>query len=258
MAKELPYFQFEPATYLTGSIQFCSLAAQGLYINLISIYWQRECSLTVEQAQKRFNYPDQLNELINEKIIKVSGGKITIDFLLNQMKQVVEISKKRSISGKRGMAKRWPNSNKSVTKPLQTDNKPITIREDNIREDKIKEEYIPPVSKTDVTQINPLCLWIKKSLPNVAGMKNQLTDPQAEQLLKKFDKTLIREILEAMENKTDLRKKYNSVNLTIRSWIRLRQQKDPQAGIIKPKEDHSVRNEFYDEMLNQTKPLKAI
>jgi hypothetical protein len=33
MAKELPYFKFEPAEYLTKDV-FCSLAAQGLFINL--------------------------------------------------------------------------------------------------------------------------------------------------------------------------------------------------------------------------------
>ena len=34
MAKELPYFQFEPAEYLTKDISFCSLSAQGLFINI--------------------------------------------------------------------------------------------------------------------------------------------------------------------------------------------------------------------------------
>jgi hypothetical protein len=40
MAKELPYFKFEPAEYLTKDVS-CSLAAQGLFINLCSYYWQR-------------------------------------------------------------------------------------------------------------------------------------------------------------------------------------------------------------------------
>jgi hypothetical protein len=43
MAKELPYFKFEPAEYLTKDV-FCSLAAQGLFINLCSYYWQRSCN----------------------------------------------------------------------------------------------------------------------------------------------------------------------------------------------------------------------
>lgn len=48
MAKELPYFQFEPAQYLTGTVQLCSLPAQGLFINIQSIYWQRECDKFLE------------------------------------------------------------------------------------------------------------------------------------------------------------------------------------------------------------------
>ena len=52
MAKELPYFQFEPAEYLTKDISFCSLSAQGLFINICSFYWQRQCKLTKEQFLK--------------------------------------------------------------------------------------------------------------------------------------------------------------------------------------------------------------
>lgn len=144
MAKELPYFQFEPAEYMSGSIQFCSLAAQGLFINILSVYWQRSCSLTVFQVNKRFNEPDLLSELIGENIIKIENDIIKIEFLYNQLNKVTEIAKKRSNSGKKGMAKRWNDYNKpitsAITNVLQTDNKPITIREDKIREDNSKKE----------------------------------------------------------------------------------------------------------------------
>lgn len=138
MAKELPYFQFEPANYLTGSIQFCSLSAQGLFINLLSIYWQRECDLSIEQVKKRFNSEELLQELITENILKVKDGKITIQFLKDQYNNVVEVSKIRSQSGKAGNKKRWDENRKPIANASQTDPKSIAIREDKIREDDIR------------------------------------------------------------------------------------------------------------------------
>jgi len=238
MAKELPYFQFEPAHYLTGSIQFCSLAAQGLFTNIQSIYWQRECDLTLDQVKKRFNYPELINELIKEGVIKVKGDKIIIQFLINQYHDAIEVSKKNSASGKKGMAKRWNKDNATITTVIpalyRNDNQTITIKEDNIIEDEIKREPLT----------HPLCLWIKNSLPNVSKIKSQLTNQEAERLVTKIDKSAIRDILENMENKADLLKKYKSVNLTIQSWANLRGAKNPETFIPK-KEDYSAQNDFY-------------
>ena len=78
MAKELPYFKFEPAEYLTKDISFCSLAAQGLFINICSYYWQRGCELTKEQLLRRLNYEKELNELISEGVIDLVDNNIKI------------------------------------------------------------------------------------------------------------------------------------------------------------------------------------
>lgn len=108
MAKELPYFQFEPAEYLTKDISFCSLSAQGLFINICSFYWQRECQLTKTQVLRRFNYPDVLKELIQEGIIKTDENEnIVIYFLLTQYESIVEKKSNDSEKGKIGNLKRW-------------------------------------------------------------------------------------------------------------------------------------------------------
>ena len=75
MSKELPYFQFEPAQYLSGDIQLCSLEAQGVFINLLAIYWQRDCQLTLDQAKRRLK-SDSFKELISENIIKLDDNDI--------------------------------------------------------------------------------------------------------------------------------------------------------------------------------------
>lgn len=140
MAKELPYFKFEPAEYLTKDISFCSLSAQGLFINICSYYWQRQCKLTKSQLFKRLNHFDEFDELIDEGIIdlKDNGEDLIIKFLDNQLNEVEEKSKTNSSNGSKG-GRPKKNPIESEIKPNQN---PIESELKGIREDKIKEDNI--------------------------------------------------------------------------------------------------------------------
>lgn len=153
MSKRLPYFQFEPAEWLAGDIMFCSLSARGLFTDIMALYWQKECKITIEQVKRRFNCDSELNELISENIIKVENDLIIIEFLNNQLVKVIEKSKTNSSNGSKGGR---PKKEKEATKnPNESENKPNAfnsviknesekkpIREDKIREDKIREDNI--------------------------------------------------------------------------------------------------------------------
>ena len=141
MAKELPYFKFEPAEYLTKDVSFCSLSAQGLFINLCAYYWQRGCKLTKPQLLKRMNHEEELNELINEGVIDLKSDDIFIKFLDNQLKEVVNTSKVNSVNGSKGGRPKKPklNPNESETKAKLNPNiNPIESQTKGIREDKIR------------------------------------------------------------------------------------------------------------------------
>ena len=138
MAKELPYFKFEPAEYLTKDISFCSLSAQGLFINICSYYWQRNCKLTKEQLLKRLNHEIELNELIQEGVIDLIENNIFIKFLDNQLNEVEIKSKTNSINGGKG-GRPKKNPIESEIKPKENPIESETISETKgIREDKIK------------------------------------------------------------------------------------------------------------------------
>lgn len=151
MAKELPYFQFEPAEYLTKDISFCSLAAQGLFINICSLYWQRSCALNKTQILRRFSYENEFNELLSEGVIDLDGEDINIKFLDIQMSKVLETSKINSANGAKGgrpkkpiKTETKPNVNPNVN-PNESETK--GIREDKIRKEDIKvDDYTPPPS----------------------------------------------------------------------------------------------------------------
>ena len=146
MAKELPYFKFEPAEYLTGDISFCSLSAQGFFIVICSYYWQRNCELTKTQLLKRLNKVDEFNELVSENIILLEDETIKIKFLDEQLDEVKKTSKTNSENGKKGGR---PRKNKPEVNPQETENKPTAlislsetkgIREDKIRLDEIRKK----------------------------------------------------------------------------------------------------------------------
>lgn len=152
MAKELPYFQFEPAEYLTKDISFCTLSAQGLFINICAFYWQRQCKLNKEQFLRRFNYVKEFEELIKEGIIDLDNEEIKIKFLDIQYNKATEFAKEQSRKGSLGGRPKKPNESqiKAEEKPNESQTK--AIREDKIIEDNRREEKIieDEIRKNDI------------------------------------------------------------------------------------------------------------
>jgi len=102
---ELPWFKFNPSEWLSGDIQFCSDAAQLLFINACSLYWKNDCQLTVKVLSKRCQYRAEkckkcVKELQDENIICVKDDNISIDFLDEQYAQRKYISKVNSKNAK--------------------------------------------------------------------------------------------------------------------------------------------------------------
>jgi hypothetical protein len=177
MAKELPYFQFEPAVYLTGSIQFCSLEAQGLFNNICCIYWQRSCQLTIEQLNKKFDKKDLINELIKEKIIKVDGESVIIDFLVKQFEEITNSKSILSRAGRKGGLS-------SAKARLQASVK-HKIREDEIIGDNTKLEL------PKLTTVEQYCqdLYNSQYLETISK-QNNLTIEQVREYIPKFKPNL--------------------------------------------------------------------
>jgi hypothetical protein len=138
VSKKLPYFQFEPAQYYSGNIQFCSFESQGLFINICVFYWERDCELTINQINKKWSRPELLDELLKEDIIKVDGNNIIVEFLDEQYELVTATKISQSIGGKKGA---------EVKKQLRLD------AEGNVKRIEItkKIEHVPfPNVKIDV------------------------------------------------------------------------------------------------------------
>lgn len=207
MAKELPYYQFEPAEYLTKDISFCSLSAQGLFTNVCAYYWQRQCKLTKTQFLKRLNYPELFDELVSEGVIDLENDNIKIKFLYEQYCKVTNVSKVNSANGSKGGRPKKENQIKSEIKanenPIESQSK--GIREDKIKEEEIKKENNNTLSSSSNIDFAGLLDFINKTFNKQFRSINETTKAKYNKLLKTIPKE---DIIRAIESckKSDFHK----------------------------------------------------
>ena len=133
MAKELPYFKFEPGSWESGLIQSCSRQDKGLFIDLCSLYWSRLGELPYAFAlQKLCNGDDgAFASLIKWDIFTIKNDQIVIEFLDEQLESFQDTSEKRANAAK----KRWSDAS-----AMQVHSKSNAIREEKRRRDKRRGE----------------------------------------------------------------------------------------------------------------------
>jgi hypothetical protein len=82
-------------------------------------------------------------------------------------------------------------------------------------------------------QLHGLVEYLNTHCKQVQGLSSPINNLDAERLLVEFDKHDLVDVFMSMENTKDLKKKYNSANLTVRSWIKTRQKNNSNFGQIK-------------------------
>jgi len=149
MAKELPYFKFEPNQWENGNIQMLSREDKGLFIDLCSMYWSRLGDVPLKLATQKLcaGNATALNSLCDEKIIEILDGNIFIKFLSEQLNEFEDTSKQNSKNAKDGWEKRRKQKEESErnASALNSQCESDAIREDKSKEDKIKN-IIEPIN----------------------------------------------------------------------------------------------------------------
>ena len=105
MAKELPYFRFTVQEWQNGNISLERYELRGLFIEVCSYYWIKDCSITQAMLKKRFsNAVDMVSELIKLDIITTNKNDdfIKIKFLDDQFDMLSARRKKRQKAGAKG------------------------------------------------------------------------------------------------------------------------------------------------------------
>jgi len=160
MAKELPYFKFEPNQWDNGAIQMFSREEKGLFIDLCAMYWSRIGDLPFKLAVQKLcgGNATALNSLCEENIFAVIDGMISISFLNEQLQEFDDLSNRNKKNAIEGWEKR--RNNKALSDRNATASSSHMIR-NAIREDKKREDNRRKENKvTNVTSVEKID-WMK-------------------------------------------------------------------------------------------------
>ena len=182
MAKDLPYFKFFCSEWNDGDITLEDYKIQGVFINVCSYYWSKECNLETKLLYKRFkDVKEDIDLLISEGHIKVLDGFIEINFLNEQATDRVNQSKKKR---KGGLASAEARRLKKIEQEVNTTSTEIEhvlkncstesqlLREEKIREDKIREDKI----REDKQKEKAPVFNFRKELLNLGGDEQLVSD----------------------------------------------------------------------------------
>lgn len=146
MAKELPYFKFEPNQWDNGNIQMCSHLEKGVFMDLCSMYWSRLGDLAYKLAVQKIcgGNATALDSLYENRIFEIIDGNIFIKFLseqLNEFENTSDINRKNALEGWEKRRKQRELSDRNAT-ASNSHSERNAIRGDKIREEEIKEDKI--------------------------------------------------------------------------------------------------------------------
>jgi len=156
MAKELPYFKFEPNQWENGNIQMLSRQDKGLFIDLCSMYWSRLGDVPLKLAIQKLcaGNATALNPLCDEKIIEILEGNIFIKFLSEQLNEFEDASKQNSKNAKEGWEKRRKQKDESDRNAtaLNPQSESDAIREDKNRGNEIRKDIYKSFNHLSITK----------------------------------------------------------------------------------------------------------
>jgi len=146
---DIKWFKFNPSRWMMGKIQKCPEVTQARFMRLCSLYWVKDCEMTIEDAIIEID-EDHFEILKAKKIVTIDSLKVYIAFLDEQVFEIKEDKKDKSTSGIVGNLKRWHKDiyeqflakkislekaielSKVVADPSPPDRDPIAERSQNI------------------------------------------------------------------------------------------------------------------------------
>jgi len=140
MSKELPYFRFTPQQWQNGDISLESHATKGLFVDICSYYWLKNCDLTLDKLTTKVSKWTQksrqkanirLEVLAECGAIHIVGDEVRIVFLDCQLADILNKSHKLSEAGKKGVEAREKKKQARHKPPLSIKDKDKDKDKDN-------------------------------------------------------------------------------------------------------------------------------
>jgi len=216
MAKEIPYFKFFIGEWANGDITCESYEAQGIFINICSIYWAKLGNLTEVHIRKKFKCDEAINELIEASIIKIEDGKVIINFLDEQLSEDQLLRRVKSAGGKKSAEKRKKSKTsltgvKDQLKTSSSNNRIEENRIEDIKSDKVLKTF-------DITSFENLEMRLKTSKAEIKIKLEEFLE--IEKITPTFKNKQIGEILKHFRNWLNYNKPKEITNKQTKApWI---------------------------------------
>lgn len=143
----------------------------------------------------------------------------------DRMKPLENIREQRRLAGKKSAEKRAKNNDSSTTVERPLPKK--AIEESRVDKSTKKESPNGDKKETEVSSLNPDFIkfndWIKRKAPFCSNPKNfpsQITEDEFLKLKESYTGKQIADIVEQIENRKDLRKRYVNLYRTVLNWAK--------------------------------------
>lgn len=199
--------------------------------------------LTDEEAGKvtkhLFAYVNDREPVLEDRLLKIVFEPIKLQ-LKRDLKKYESIREKRIEAGKLGgrPPKKQTEAKKAngffekqtkAKKPVTvTVNDTVTVTDINTLSNE-RVENAPEFNKSLNPDFKKFNNWIKENAPFCSNSKNfphQITEAEFIKLKQKYNGQQIADIVEKIENRKDLRKRYSNLYSTVNNWLK----KDLQNG----------------------------
>ena len=204
------------------------LLGYGIYWSIIEDLYQNANALPLDCESIAFDLrtnEEAVQSIINDFDLFIIEGK---EFGSLSVQRRLEERVERSKKAQKSAYSRW-NKNANALQPQSDSN---AIKERKGKENKESKEEL-----REAKPKNKITIWLDKNCPTVQKMKEPITYEQAEKLLNDFptdkEKAILADTFLAMENHSQLLKKYKSANLTVRNWVKNRFDSEPKTQLGK-------------------------
>ena len=187
MAKELPYFRFTVAEWLTDDISIESYELKGLFIDICAYYWFKDCSITLAMLYKKFSNENLILNLIELGIIKHESkhDKIKIDFLMTQYDLLSEKRKARQSAGSKGGNAKAMLKQKGSYKDKDKDKDKIDIDSRKLKFAHTLNPFVPKYGKEMIREFYEY--WVEPNKSNTKFRMELQKTWDLERRLKTWD-----------------------------------------------------------------------
>lgn len=193
-SEKLLWFKFTPSDWMMGKIQRCPEITQAKFMRLCCLYWNKKCFMSIEDAIFEIE-KENFEFLVKNRVIKANDEFIQIDFLDEQLSEIKQDSKGKSLSGQMGNIKRWhPDIYDALLNEKINMKSALKIIAERSHPDRKGSQSVANKSRKEEIRKEEIRVPLKKETKEIFNFKNSLVDYG-------FDKFLISDWLKVRTKK---------------------------------------------------------